>query len=445
LNRQRLSLTISTRRLFGVVNVGEFMRSGILVSSVALVLLAGCSTSTGSAAPSPSHSTPAVYPSARLGSAFDRDAQGFGSVAPAAINLGNGGTGMVWNIVWKHWGTARAIGHGSAYWVPATALNEDNAVKKPATLYAWGLVSCAGHLAYEHVGWYFPAQGEKWNPSQDDLYTSYDLCVSDYQTPAPPKPSPGAPIPSSAVDAATHLVFDTGHGFVMWTPAAPKKITRLPMNSGEPAWSTASGRYVYWTQTMQGRDALVREGVRGGPVQVVVRDFETSETLRASGNSVVYSPSAAPTLVVAPGSKPRTLLMSTSVEPLGFAFDGRTVWFSDGNDNTIKSIDVNDPNTVTVVAHARLNPGRVATDGKYLFWTDDQWRWISRMDLATGQVEPRWLDVPGVDPNNLVVAGGYLYFDWSLGARFGRIGVDGNSMNLYVGSHIGDLIGSVTP
>ena len=100
----------------------------------------------------------------QLAGAF-RHGEGFGSVTPSVIYNGGGDTGYVGHVVWKSWGGSRSVGNGVAEYVgpgryPVTGTEE------PATVVAFKLGTCDGKLMYEAIEWYFPREGEAFNPNQ---------------------------------------------------------------------------------------------------------------------------------------------------------------------------------------------------------------------------------------------------------------------------------------
>ena len=94
--------------------------------------------------------------------------QGFGEVAPAAINAagGNAPGSYVISISWSNWGAAEATGQGQSTYVtnpnaPLSAASPDT-----VTVVAFDLGSCnGGPPAYEEVEWYSPSNGGTFDPS----------------------------------------------------------------------------------------------------------------------------------------------------------------------------------------------------------------------------------------------------------------------------------------
>ncbi len=94
--------------------------------------------------------------------------EGFGEVAPAAINAagGNAPGSYVISISWSNWGAPEAMGQGQSTYVtnpnaPLSAASPDT-----VTVVAFNLGSCnGGPPAYEEVEWYSPGNGGTFDPS----------------------------------------------------------------------------------------------------------------------------------------------------------------------------------------------------------------------------------------------------------------------------------------
>jgi hypothetical protein len=100
--------------------------------------------------------------------------QGFGQVEPAKIFNGGDPTGLVTHITWQSWGSRRAIGSGTAEYVGP---NQSVATgkPKPATVVAFHLGTCDGKLMYQAVEWYFPGQGQSFDPTHYE-----NVCTGSY-------------------------------------------------------------------------------------------------------------------------------------------------------------------------------------------------------------------------------------------------------------------------
>jgi hypothetical protein len=100
----------------------------------------------------------------RLGRAYSSEVVGFGNVRPRKIFLGGDPTGLVEQIHWTAWGTVQAIGEGAAeYDWPGTAVAA-NGIAPGARVVAFHLGTCRGHRSYNAVEWYFPKDGEVFEP-----------------------------------------------------------------------------------------------------------------------------------------------------------------------------------------------------------------------------------------------------------------------------------------
>jgi hypothetical protein len=86
----------------------------------------------------------------------------------------NGGEAeaTVRNIVWTSWGGSQAIGSGLGYYYKTYP--PDGHFER-ATIVAFDLGTCSGALEYRAVEWYFPEQGESFNPGQYE-----DICNGGY-------------------------------------------------------------------------------------------------------------------------------------------------------------------------------------------------------------------------------------------------------------------------
>jgi hypothetical protein len=159
---------------------------GAVAALLAVAILAGCS-------PSPvAHDKPssmAMGPSPKptydpdrvsLGWTWNQDVAGFGTVRPSTIGNGGDPTGWVDKVKWKSWGTPVATAAGIGTWVPANKAVADG-VQRPVVVVAWNIGPCHGLIAYRSVGWYFPTEGEHFDPLNS--VDSYNLCVDQAKLP----------------------------------------------------------------------------------------------------------------------------------------------------------------------------------------------------------------------------------------------------------------------
>jgi hypothetical protein len=110
-----------------------------------------------------------------LGStAYRASATGYGLVEPPVIDNAGDGTSHVDAITWSNWGQPTATGHGTAsYAAPGQTLAY--ATPNPATVVATDLGECAGVWAYRQLEWYFPGQGETFDPAEVT-----DICTPEF-------------------------------------------------------------------------------------------------------------------------------------------------------------------------------------------------------------------------------------------------------------------------
>jgi hypothetical protein len=100
--------------------------------------------------------------------------QGFGQAQPAKIFNGGDPTGLVTNITWQSWGGRKAIGSGTAEYVGPNQ-SVATGTQKPATVVAFHLGTCDGKLMYQAVEWYFPGEGQAFDPTHYE-----NVCTGSY-------------------------------------------------------------------------------------------------------------------------------------------------------------------------------------------------------------------------------------------------------------------------
>jgi YVTN family beta-propeller protein len=94
--------------------------------------------------------------------------EGFGEVAPAAINAagGNAPGSYVLTISWSNWGAPQAMGQGQSSYVSDPNAPLSDATQATVTVVAFDLGSCdGGPPAYQEVTWYFPQLGQTFDPT----------------------------------------------------------------------------------------------------------------------------------------------------------------------------------------------------------------------------------------------------------------------------------------
>lgn len=118
------------------------------------------------------HPTPAPVPV--LGTVWGPGGQqGYGVAHPDTIFNGGDPTGLVTKVRWQSWGSPTAV---------ATGISSDpgngivaNAVQRQATVRAFDLGRCQGKLMYRAIEWYFPADGQKFDP-----HKYINICTGEY-------------------------------------------------------------------------------------------------------------------------------------------------------------------------------------------------------------------------------------------------------------------------
>ncbi|MDA8196697.1 MAG: hypothetical protein M0019_05750 [Actinomycetota bacterium] len=89
---------------------------------------------------------------------------GFGEVEPTKIYLGGDPTGLLSKVQWSTWGGSSANGVGVGEYVGPSQVVAQGKLET-ATVVAFDLGSCNGIYAYQKVEWYFPGEGETFNPA----------------------------------------------------------------------------------------------------------------------------------------------------------------------------------------------------------------------------------------------------------------------------------------
>ena len=142
------------------------LRCRTLVGVLALTLLlplAGCAERP---APPPVTSSPPPAAVPVLGGPIGASSKGFGTVRPPVVSGGGDPTSTVDGITWRSWGGRTARGSGMACFVPQGA-PVSACERERVEVVASGLGTCAGMRAYEDFGWYFPDEGQRFDPDAD--------------------------------------------------------------------------------------------------------------------------------------------------------------------------------------------------------------------------------------------------------------------------------------
>jgi hypothetical protein len=104
--------------------------------------------------------------------------EGFGQVKPARIFNGGDPTGLVTHLAWSSWGGARATGTGLSDYV-GQGQTVASGTQQRVTVVAFRLGRCHGTLMYRAVEWYFPGEGQSFDP------THYENVCSGTYVPHP--------------------------------------------------------------------------------------------------------------------------------------------------------------------------------------------------------------------------------------------------------------------
>jgi hypothetical protein len=100
-----------------------------------------------------------------LGLNWEGSGGGYGSVRPTLVSNGGDPTGVVSSITWQSWGGSQAVGTGTSDYVAPGQTVADGS-QQTVTIVAYNLGTCDGQSAYQDVEWYFPGQGQTFDPSQ---------------------------------------------------------------------------------------------------------------------------------------------------------------------------------------------------------------------------------------------------------------------------------------
>lgn len=106
-----------------------------------------------------------------LGQTWGTNQLGYGAPHPATIFNGGDPTGEVHHIDWRRWGSKRAVGWGTGFFV-WPGFSVANGQPARARVVAFNLGSCGGRRAYESLVWFFPKYGQKFHRQ-----TAIDACT----------------------------------------------------------------------------------------------------------------------------------------------------------------------------------------------------------------------------------------------------------------------------
>jgi len=99
-----------------------------------------------------------------LGQVWAESQLGYGQVRPTSIFNGGDPTGSVSNVAWQSWGGPQATGTGTAEYVAPDQIVADGK-QETATVVAFDLGVCQGQFMYQAIEWYFPEEGQTYDPS----------------------------------------------------------------------------------------------------------------------------------------------------------------------------------------------------------------------------------------------------------------------------------------
>ena len=99
-----------------------------------------------------------------LGVPWGSGQQGYGTVEPTTVFNGGDPTGLVSGVTWQAWGGSKATGTGTSDYV-GPGQDVASGTQEPVTIVAFDPGVCGGHHAYQAVEWYFPQNGESFDPN----------------------------------------------------------------------------------------------------------------------------------------------------------------------------------------------------------------------------------------------------------------------------------------
>jgi hypothetical protein len=145
--------------------------AGVIIAAIGAAAITGCS---GNPAPATGSSPAATVPVlGRLTGVFARG-EGFGQVKPAKIFNGGDPTGLVTRLIWSSWGGRRAVGTGLGDYV-GQGQSVASGSQKQVTVVAFNLGTCHGTRMYRAVEWYFPGEGQAFDPTRYE-----NICAGAY-------------------------------------------------------------------------------------------------------------------------------------------------------------------------------------------------------------------------------------------------------------------------
>lgn len=141
-----------------------------ILGVVALAVVAWLTGCAGVLAPAPSRtpadSDPAAHREPVLAAPIGRASVGLGTARPRTVSGGGDPSSGIESITWRSWGGATARGRGFGCFVPP-GKPIAACVRRPVEVIATGLGTCGGRRAYEDLGWWFPTEGQTFDPAAD--------------------------------------------------------------------------------------------------------------------------------------------------------------------------------------------------------------------------------------------------------------------------------------
>jgi hypothetical protein len=123
--------------------------------------------------PHPTSPTPKPVPVLGTPWGVPGEQKGYGTAHPDTIYNGGDPTGQVTGVHWQSWGGPVAIASGLSYDAHNTIVADS--VLRTATVEAFNLGVCHGTLMYQAIEWYFPADGDKFDP-----HIYINICTGEY-------------------------------------------------------------------------------------------------------------------------------------------------------------------------------------------------------------------------------------------------------------------------
>jgi hypothetical protein len=159
-------------------------RTGVIAALMLLVALLGAPAALARSTSSHPPATAAAGSREPTLGLAHRFTEGFGRVRPRTVGYGGDETSLLADVHWSSWGSAQATGEGTADWVWPGWCVACGSVSLHATVLAFDLRTCAGHLAYSQLEWYFPTRGMRFSPR----LSFENVCDMRPSTQPPPPP-----------------------------------------------------------------------------------------------------------------------------------------------------------------------------------------------------------------------------------------------------------------